>query len=234
MTSSKGEKALQSVAVGGAMFVGLAIGLLLFNYLPNFLAVLLRDVGVTNRILINLATELIKIVIFLGYIFLISLLPEIKRVFKYHGAEHKAINTLENDLPLTLENCKLQTRLHPRCGTSFAIVVLLVGMIVFTFMPKPQYPDSKIIESILRFAVEIPILPFIAGVSYELIRFAGKMRNSSLVRALFAPGLLTQYLTTKPPEEDQIEVALAALKAVVAAEEGDAASTDAPEQPAVA
>ena len=212
----------QNVAVGSALVLGLAVGLLLFNYLPNFLATLLRNYGVRQLILINLATELIKVTFFLTYIGLIGLLPEIKKVFKYHGAEHKAINTLEADESLEIASCRKQTRLHPRCGTSFAIVVLIVGMIVFTFLPKPQYPDSRIVESILRFLVEIPILPLIAGVSYELIRFAGKMRNSSYVRALFAPGLATQYLTTREPDEDQIEVALVALKAVVEAEEADA------------
>jgi uncharacterized protein YqhQ len=234
VSNGKGEKALQSVAVVGAMVAGLGIGLFLFNYLPNLLALMFRDVGVTNPILINLATESIKIVIFLGYIFLISLLPEIKRVFQYHGAEHKAINALEKDLPLTMENCQKQTRLHPRCGTSFAIIVLLIQFAVFTFMPKPQYPDSRIIESILRFAVEIPALPIIAGVSYELIRIAGKMRSSWLVQAMFAPGLATQFLTTKPPKDDQVEVALAALKAVVDAEEADKAAAEAMEAPAVA
>jgi len=219
----KSEKALQSAAVGGAMVLGLAIGLLLFNYLPNFLATLLRNVGVQNMITINFVTEVIKVIFFLGYIGLIGLLPEIKEVFKYHGAEHKAINTLEAEQELTLENCKLQTRLHPRCGTSFAIIVLIVGMIVFTFMPKPQFPDSRIVESILRFAVELPALPIIAGVSYELIRFAGRMKNSGFVQSLFAPGLMTQYLTTKEPDFGQIEVALVALQAVVEAEEDDAA-----------
>lgn len=230
----KSEGALQNIAVGGAMFAGLAIGLLLFNYLPNFLATLLRNRGVSNMIAINFATEVIKVIFFLGYIGLIGLLPEIKRVFKYHGAEHKAINTLERDLPLTLENCKLQTRLHPRCGTSFAIVVLIVGMIVFTFLPKPQFPDSRIVESILRFAVEIPILPFIAGISYEAIRLAGKLRNSSLITALFAPGLATQFLTTKEPDPEQIEVALVALQAVVEAEEADKPKATGEETPAVA
>lgn len=203
------------------MILGLGIGLLLFNYLPNFLATLLRNAGVDSMILINFATEVIKVVFFLGYIALIGLLPEIKRVFKYHGAEHKAINTLEAEQALTLENCKLQTRLHPRCGTSFAIVVLIVGMILFTFMPKPHIPESRVLESIARFLVEIPLLIPIAGVSYELIRWAGKMKNNTLVRSLFAPGLATQYLTTREPEEDQIEVALVALKAVVDAEEAD-------------
>lgn len=203
------------------MILGLAIGLLLFNYLPNFLATLLRNAGINNMIAINFATEVIKVVFFLGYIGLIGFLPEIKRVFKYHGAEHKAINTLEAEQPLEMENCKRQTRLHPRCGTSFAIVVLIIGMILFTFMPKPQFPQSRVVESILRFAVEIPLLPVIAGISYELIRWAGKMKNSTLVRGLFAPGLATQYLTTREPDEDQIEVALVALKAVVDAEEAD-------------
>ena len=172
-------------------------------------------------IAINFATEVIKVVFFLGYIGLIGFLPEIKRVFKYHGAEHKAINTLEAEQALEMENCRRQTRLHPRCGTSFAIVVLIIGMILFTFMPKPQFPESRVIESILRFAVEIPLLPVIAGVSYELIRWAGKMKNSTLVRGLFAPGLATQYLTTREPDHGQIEVALVALRAVVEAEEAD-------------
>lgn len=221
MSVKRSDSPLQNVAVGGAMILGLGIGLLLFNYLPNFLATLLRNAGVDNMILINFATEVIKVVFFLGYIALIGLLPEIKRVFKYHGAEHKAINTLEAEQALTLENCKLQTRLHPRCGTSFAIVVLIVGMVLFTFMPKPHIPESRVLESIARFLVEIPLLIPIAGVSYELIRWAGKMKNNTLVRSLFAPGLATQYLTTREPEEDQIEVALVALKAVVDAEEAD-------------
>ena len=231
MSVKRSDSPLQNIAVGGAMVLGLVIGLLLFNYLPNFLATLLRNTGVTNIILINRATEIIKIVFFLTYIGLIGLLPEIKRVFKYHGAEHKAINTLEAEQPLELENCKRQTRLHPRCGTSFAMVVLLLGMVIFTFMPKPQFPDSRIVESILRFAVEIPVLPIIAGVSYELIRWAGKMKSSTLVRGLFAPGLATQYLTTREPDEDQIEVALVALKAVVEAEEAD--KKEVPEKVAV-
>ena len=213
------------------MILGLGIGLLLFNYLPNFLATLLRNAGVSNMILINFATEVIKVIFFLGYIALIGLLPEIKRVFKYHGAEHKAINTLEAEQTLNLENCKRQTRLHPRCGTSFAIVVLIVGMILFTFMPKPHIPESRVLESIARFLVEIPLLIPIAGVSYELIRWAGKMKNSTLVRGLFAPGLATQYLTTREPDEDQIEVALVALKAVVEAEEAD--KKESPEKVAV-
>jgi uncharacterized protein YqhQ len=219
--SGKGEEAFQKMAVGGALVGGLAIGLLLFNYLPNFLATLLRNIGVESMVAINFATEIIKIAFFLGYIGLIGLMHEIREVFKYHGAEHKAINTLEAEQELTLENCRRQTRLHPRCGTSFAIVVLIVGMITFTFMPKPHIPESRVLESIARFLVELPVLIPIAGLSYELIRWAGKMKNSALMRVLFAPGLATQYLTTREPDEHQIEVALLALQAVVEAEKAE-------------
>ncbi|MFQ3669008.1 MAG: DUF1385 domain-containing protein, partial [Fimbriimonadaceae bacterium] len=160
----------------------------------------------------------IKIVFVLGYVYLISLMPDIKRVFQYHGAEHKAINVLEARETLSMENCRRQTRLHPRCGTSFAIVVLIVSLIVFTLLPKPEVADSRFLTSIVRFLFEIPFLPIIAGLSYELIRFAGKMRNSALVKVLFAPGLATQFLTTREPDDDQIEVALVSLQAVVEAD----------------
>jgi uncharacterized protein YqhQ len=196
----------------------------LFNYLPNLLAIQLKGVGVENPTLINLATEIVKVVFFLTYLWLIGRHPEIRRIFMYHGAEHKAINTLEAEQELTLENCKAQTRLHPRCGTSFAIVVLLVGFVVFTFMPKPEIESSRILTSILRFLVEIPVLPLIAGFSYEVIRLAGKFRSKRWVMALLAPGLATQYLTTAEPDESQIEVALLALQSVVEAEQRDAAA----------
>jgi uncharacterized protein YqhQ len=201
------------------MFGGLVIGLFLFNYLPNLLATMLKGHGVTSPIQVNLATEVIKFTFFFAYLLLIGQLPEIKRVFRYHGAEHKAINTLEAEQALNLENCRKQTRLHPRCGTSFAIIVLVVGAVIFTFMPKPEIMSSRVLTSICRFLVEIPVLPVIAGISYEVIRFAGKMRNSTFVMALLRPGLWTQLITTKEPDAGQIEVALTALRAVADAEE---------------
>ncbi len=214
---------VQNITVGFALIAGLAIGLFLFNYLPNLVAVLSKDrLGLQSQVHVNLVTEISKLVFFLAYIWLIAQLPDIKRVFRYHGAEHKAINTLEAEQPLELENCKKQTRLHPRCGTSFAIVVLLLGFVLFTFMPKPEIESSKVLTSIARFLVELPLLPVIAGISYEVIRFAGRMKNSVFVRLLLAPGLLTQYLTTAVPDDSQIEVALVALRAVVDAEEAEA------------
>ncbi len=217
-SSVENSESLRNIAVGGALVGGLAIGLFLFNYLPNFLAIQLKSFGVTNPIGINFATEVIKVIFFLGYLYLISLMGEIRRLFQYHGAEHKAINVLEADQELTKENCFAQTRLHPRCGTSFAIIVLIVGMVLFTFMPKPEIEGSRILTSIARFLVEIPLLPVIAGISYEAIRLAGRMKNKKLVLALFWPGLMTQYITTKEPDESQVEVSMAALQAVMDAD----------------
>ncbi len=172
----------------------------------------------------NLITEIIKIIMFIGYIWLISRLPEIQRVFQYHGAEHKAINTLEANQELTFENCKAQTRLHPRCGTSFAVIVLIVSLAIFTFIPRPDLP--WLIQSLVRFLVEIPLLLVVAGISYELIRIAGKFRSQKWVGVLFWPGLMTQYITTSEPDEDQIEVALQSLKAAIAAEESGIAPSE--------
>ncbi|MEQ1822531.1 MAG: DUF1385 domain-containing protein [Fimbriimonadaceae bacterium] len=171
---------------------------------------------------INLVTEIIKIVFFIGYIWLISRMPEIQRVFQYHGAEHKAINTLEANEELSIENCKAQTRLHPRCGTSFAVIVLLVSLVIFTFVPRVQ-GLSIVISSVVRFLIEVPLLLVVAGISYELIRIAGKFRSQKWVGYLFWPGLMTQNITTSEPDESQIRVALESLKATIQAEKSGSA-----------
>ncbi|MBV6459865.1 MAG: hypothetical protein HONBIEJF_03020 [Fimbriimonadaceae bacterium] len=212
------SKTAANIQVGAAMFFGLAFGLFLFNYLPNLIS---EWMGPANQYAKNFLAEMVKIVLFLGYIWGISFIPDIFRIFQYHGAEHKAINTMEADQDLTMENTMRQTRLHPRCGTSFAIVVLIVSMLLFTFLPRYPLGEStnKIFNVTVRFFMEIAILPIVSGISYELIRFAGRMRNSSFVQALFWPGLMTQYITTKPPAEEHAEVALVALRSVVHAEE---------------
>jgi uncharacterized protein YqhQ len=218
------SKKIQEAQVAGAMVFGLGFGFFLFNFLPNLLAEQSKRAGVQSGTLINFITEIIKVTFFLGYIWLIGRLPEMKRVFQYHGAEHKAINTLEAIQELNMDNCRAQTRLHPRCGTSFAIVVLIVSMALFTFIPR--YPlgqdHAMILNVIIRVALELLILPIISGIAYELIRIAGKFRNAAIIDALFKPGLMTQYLTTNEPDDSQIEVALAALQLVVDAEKNDA------------
>jgi uncharacterized protein YqhQ len=217
---------VQDMAVGGAMVSGIVMGLLLFVFLPNWLAEGLRRFGVTESMQLNLASGLIKIVVFLGYLAIIGQMEAIKDVFRYHGAEHKAINTLEAEQELSIENCRQQTRLHPRCGTSFAVIVLLVSLLIFTFVPR--YPLGQhilsvgflntLLNTLIRFSMEIVILPIIAGISYELLRLAGKFRNQTLVNLAFKPGIWTQFLTTREPNEGQIEVALLALKNVINAE----------------
>lgn len=217
-----GSAKIQDAAIGATMLISLAFGMVLFNYVPNLVAEFTQRAANTKDYrVINLVAELVKITIFLGYIGLIGLLPDIRRVFQYHGAEHKAINTLEADQELTLENCRAQTRLHPRCGTSFAIIVLLLGLLTFTFVPR--YPvtghqGNAFADVTVRFAIELCILPFIAGVAYELLRLAGKFRNQAIVNIAFKPGIWSQYLTTREPEDEMIEVALASLKACIAAE----------------
>lgn len=222
------NESLYKGTIIATMVFGLALGLFLFVFLPNLVGEQLKHVGVTDGTALNFASGLLKFVIFLGYIWLISRAEQVKRVFRYHGAEHKAINALEADQELTLGNCAAQTRLHPRCGTSFAIVVLIIDVVLMTFVPRRLFPDlGTFINLLARFGLNLLLLAPIAGIAYELIRFAGRQRNKRYVTALFAPGLATQYLTTAEPDDSQIEVALAALKAVVDAEQnGLPAETD--------
>lgn len=221
-SSGANSAKIQDAAIGATMVVSLCFGMLIFNYLPNLIAEYTQRAAHTQDFrIINLVAELVKMVIFLGYIGAIGLLPDIRRVFQYHGAEHKAINTLEADQELTIENCQAQTRLHPRCGTSFAIIVLLLGLLTFTFVPR--YPvtghqGNAIADVTVRFFIELCILPFIAGVAYELLRLAGKFRNEAIVNIAFKPGIWSQYLTTREPANDMVEVALASLKACIEAE----------------
>lgn len=223
---------VQDIAVGGSMIFALAFGLILFNYVPNLIAEYSqRALHNKSSIQINLVSELVKMAIFLGYVGLIGLMPDIRRVFQYHGAEHKAINTLEAEQKLDLEHCVAQTRLHPRCGTSFAIIVLILGLLTFTFVPR--YPitghqGAPLMDVTVRFFIELAILPIIAGIAYELLRFAGKFRNQAIVNLFFKPGIWSQYLTTREPDATQIEVSLAALKAVLRAEEKNGLDTDEP------
>jgi len=226
------SKRIQDVAVGGTMVVSLALAWFLFNMLPNILAEQLRFGGVKSGTAINAVTETIKGIFIFGYILLISRYKPIQEVFEYHGAEHKAINTLEADQELTIENTLKQTRLHPRCGTSFIVIVFIIGFIVSTLTPRYLITGGQgniVIDILGRQIIELLVLtPIIAGISYELIRFAGKFRNSAFVNVLFKPGLITQLITTREPNAGQAEVALAALKAVVEAEEGARAENETP------
>ncbi len=215
-------KKIQEGVVLTTMIISLVFGLVAFKFLPQALGTFLREKQGFGDIKTNAIIESIHAVLFIGYLVVIGQLPMVKEVFRYHGAEHKAINAWEAELPLTMENCKAQTRLHPRCGTSFAIIVIILEFFVFTFIPrinKGSNGAGYAIEALSNFALHIAILPLIAGVAYELLRFAGKFRHNKAIMSLFLPGLWTQYITTAEPRDDQIEVALESLKACLAGEE---------------
>ena len=214
-------KKIQEGVVLVTMIISLVFGLLVFKLLPQALGTFLREKQHFGDIKTNAIIEAIHATFFIGYMIAIGQLPTVKEVFRYHGAEHKAINTWEAELPLTMENCRAQTRLHPRCGTSFAIIVIILEFFVFTFIPRVN-KGNFFIEAISNFALHIAILPIIAGVAYELLRFAGKFRDNSAIMLLFKPGLWTQLITTQEPRDDQIEVALASLKACL---DGEASMT---------
>ncbi len=208
---SKPKNAINDIAVTGTLILGLVFGMLLFVVIPTSLTELLKGVikqaPVLKSLILNLLDGIVKVIIFMLYIGLISRMAEIKRVFEYHGAEHKAINTWEAGEPLDMEHALKQTRIHPRCGTSFIVVVLMVSVVVFSFLGRPILP--------LRILYHLALMPVVAGISYEIIKLAGRYRQHLWARIMVAPGLASQLITTREPSEDQIEVALTALQAVV-------------------
>ena len=215
-TAPKSGK-INDIAIGSSLAFSLVFGIVLFVLIPTLLTdkigkyMHLTQTGAEHSdVWRNISDGLIKMVIFFGYISLISCMGAIQRVFQYHGAEHKAINTLEAGLPLDTRNALAASRIHPRCGTSFIFVVLVVNLIVFALLPRPVW--------YLRFPLHLAVIPLVAGIAYEIIKFAGKFRRNPLVMAVFAPGMATQYLTTREPDASQIEVALAALFSVMEAE----------------
>lgn len=187
-----------------AVVLSLAISVALFMVLPVLLTNLLSKV-IESRFLMALVEGLVRLTIFIGYVLLASQMREIKRVFMYHGAEHKTINCLENGFELTVENVKWQSRLHKRCGTSFMLLVILISLVFFMILPRFNL-IGRVISRVL-------LVPFIAGVSYEFIRLAGKSEGK-LVDILSKPGLWMQGLTTKEPDDDMIEVAIQSVSAV--------------------
>jgi len=223
----------EEYAVPIAMITGIGVGLFIFDYLPNFVAEgsarLLHFDKMT--MVVNYLVEVIKFGLFVGYMALIGQLPAIKDLFKYHGAEHKAINALEKRLPIGVEEARAQTRLHPRCGTSFALIVLCVGFLLMPLVRTYMLPaDQKGFLAVvgLRFVISLVFLPVIAGISYELLKIAGKFRNEKWVSIAFAPGLWSQrVITTVEPETEHLEVAVASLQAVFMAEKnGDVTTSD--------
>ncbi len=219
------EEKLSPLALAGTIGFALGGAILLFVVVPHLAtlgigALTGADLGVRN-VWFHVIDGIIKVSIFVGYIGLISMLKEIRRVFQYHGAEHKSIHAYERGDELTVENAKKYPTLHARCGTAFILLVLMLSILLFTivfpFVPKDLF-GNRIVTNIFFILVKIALLPPIAGISYELIRLADKSQNAVLLFIL-SPGLWLQKLTTREPSDDQLEVAIVALKRTLQKEE---------------
>jgi len=202
----------------GTVVLALALAIVLFFLIPVGLTSLIKD-QLGSSLLFWLVEGVVRTSIFLGYLVLLSRLRDLRRVFEYHGAEHKTISCFEAGLPLTPPNCKRFSRLHPRCGTSFLLLVMIVAIFVFAPIGLPAW-YWLVLTRILG-------VPVIAGVSFELIKLAGRYRRRRWVRALMWPGLKLQLLTTREPDLDELAVAISALQAVLARETpGELAASD--------
>lgn len=199
--SEKADKAIIMIAV----VLGVLLSVGLFMLLPTVLAGLLSGI-VGNRILRNLLEGVLRIVIFLAYMWLATKLDDIKRVWGYHGAEHKAIYCYEKGLPLTLDNVKAQSRLHPRCGTSFMFIVMIISILVFSFTSWSNVW--------VRIGFRLLLIPVVVAISYEIIKLAGRYDNI-LTRIISAPGRALQKLTTREPDDEMLETAIQALTLVI-------------------
>lgn len=199
-----------NIIIGMFSFLGAILGVLativLFMYLPSFFVKQLSNVVPINNFFKVSLEGLIKIFVFVFYLFIISNLKDIKRTFQYHGAEHKTIACFEKGEELTVENVKKCTRFHPRCGTNFIFIVLFISIFIFSFLTW----NNLLVRLILKFST----LPLVTGLSYEVIRLAGK-ENNIIGKIMVAPGLCLQRLTTKEPDEKQIEVAIASVEEVL-------------------
>ena len=205
-----GKKGAWNAMLYFSVILALIFTVGIFIIAPTAAVNLLKHIT-KNQVTLNLAEGVLRIVLFVLYVALISRMADIKKVFQFHGAEHKCIHCYENRLPLTLANCQEFYTLHPRCGTSFLMFVMVISLVLFSLLGWPNL--------LLRILSRLLLLPVVAGLSYELLRWAGKSDNI-VVKILSMPGLWLQKLTTREPTENQLQVAIAAMEAVLA-EEGD-------------
>lgn len=193
-----------SILMGISLVISLTFAVLLFFILPTALTSLVKTSITSNVIVLNVVEGIIRVIIFLAYIFLVGKLEDIKRVYQYHGAEHKTIFCYESGIELTPENAKKFGRLHPRCGTNFLFLVMVISIIIFSFTGW-QSIGERIVSRVL-------LLPVVSGITYEVIKWLGKS-ESKIAKIIAWPGLLLQKITTKEPDESMLEVAITSLKA---------------------
>ena len=221
-----GDEKFKKLIVGISVFLGLGLSILLFFMLPMVIGSFFYTV-VKSHLLRNLVEGLIRIVIFLTYMFLVSRMKTMKRVFSYHGAEHKTIRCYEAGLPLTVENVRMQTRLHPRCGTSFLLVVMVVSILIFsvastvlhTIFPNMEAVLGAFLYRVVMVVFKLLLLPLVVSITYEINRWAGRNDNW-FTKILTAPGMWLQNFTTNEPDDGMIEVGITAVEAVLPEEAG--------------
>lgn len=180
----------------------LMIAFSLFYFLPLFIAKLTN----TSGLIFHLIEGIVRLLIFFIYLFLISLMPDIKKVFQYHGAEHMTVHCYEHNEKLTIKNIKKYETLHPRCGTNFILIVFIFSIIIFSFINHKNF--------LIKLIIRILLIPIIAGISYEFLKFSGKHINNPIVKILNTPGMFLQKITTKKPNDEMIKVAIKALNAI--------------------
>ena len=207
VSAEEGVEKIPTALLWGTVAASLALGIALFFLVPLLATRYLIDPYIDSALLSNVFEGLIRIGIFIAYLKLISLMPDIKRVFAYHGAEHKVVNAYEAGIPLEVESVKNYSTAHARCGTAFIFIVLIVAIFVFALVGQPTLW--------LRIVSRIALIPVIAVVSYEIMRLGAAHINNKIVRVLLAPGLLLQTITTREPDDGQLEAAISALNAVI-------------------
>ena len=216
-----------SAAIAGTLVVSLALAFTIFGALPHAitwgLGAILGSEALTSGtdLAFHAVDGVVKAAIFIGYLWAISRLPDIQRVFQYHGAEHKVIWTYEQGQPLDVDHARANTRFHPRCGTSFIMLVLLLSIVVFsvTFPFFPTLAESKLLEQLLLVGIKIPMMLPVAAVAYEAQKLSARRPDHPLVHAIVWPGLMLQRITTQEPDDQQLETALAALRLTLWREE---------------
>ena len=203
------EEVLSTVEILIVIIVAIGLSVLIFSVTPFFLTSLFNFGG---GILFNIVEGIVRLSFLLVYLVLVSLFGDFKRIFQYHGAEHTAINAYEAGVELNVENARKYSRFHSRCGTSFLLIVTLISILFFSIMPTGDF--------LLRLSYRIVLIPAISAVSYEVLKLSDKYRNSAIMKILVAPGLALQRLTTKPPSDDMLEVAIKAVKEVESLQKG--------------
>lgn len=209
-----GSEKMEKAVISFSVFLGVLFSVALFFLLPTLLSGLF-DRWIGSAVVRSLIEGLIRIAIFMGYMILVSQMKDMKRVFSYHGAEHKTIRCYEAQLPLTVENCRRMTRLHPRCGTSFLFVVVAISILLFALVSAILPMSSMLVRLVVRLA----LLPFVVAISYECNRFVGRHDNG-FTRILSAPGMWFQHFTTNEPDDSMLEVGIEALKLVLPEQAG--------------